>query len=89
MTAESDNQYPGIVAILNRRWRVIRCRHGIQWVLQHRHGPEMGLTAIWDSRSYCQTREALTRCSREHAGDIAGDALVILLRLPARIGGLP
>jgi hypothetical protein len=81
--AESDAAYPNIQ--LNARWRVIRCRADIQWILQHRHGPETGLRAIWDSRSYCHTKEALMRCSREHAGEIAGDALVILLRLPERV----
>jgi hypothetical protein len=85
--AESDDQYPGVVAVLNRRCRVIRCRAGIQWIIQRRHGPETGLRAIWDSRSYCRTREALIRCSHEHAvGTIDPIALVILLRLPARIG---
>jgi hypothetical protein len=84
--AESDDQYPGIVAVLNQQHRVIRCRDGLQWILQRRHGPERLAGTRWDSRSYSRTREALIRCSREHAGEIAGDALVILLRLPERIG---
>jgi hypothetical protein len=77
---EENDTYP-VVASLNDRWRVIVCKNSIQWVLQQRRGGRNH----WRGRSYCLTREALIRCSHEHAGTIAGDALVILLRLPERI----
>ena len=81
---EENDAYP-VVATLNCRWRVIVCKNSIQWILQTRRGgPDS-----WRGRSFCRTREALVRCARQHAGEIAADALVILLRLPERIGGAP
>jgi hypothetical protein len=81
---EENDTYP-VVAPLNGRWRVIVCKNSTQWILQTRRGgPDS-----WRGRSFCSTREALVRCARLHAGDIAPDALVVLLRLPARIGGAP
>jgi hypothetical protein len=38
--AESSEDYPDIVAILNARWRVIACRDNIQWILQYRNRAE-------------------------------------------------
>lgn len=73
---ESDN-YP-VIASLNDRWRVIACRQSIQWILQRRRGGVDHWRGYW----FCRTREALIRGAREHAGQIAGDALVVLLRLP-------
>jgi hypothetical protein len=83
---ESDDYLA--VAVLNSKWRVIECSGRIQWILQGRRGQRHGRPR-WEGRSYCSTREALLRCARLHAGDIAPDALVVLLRLPARIGGAP
>ena len=81
---EENDAYPVLVA-LNCRWRVIVCKNSIQWILQTRRGgPDS-----WRGRSFCRTREALVRCARQHAGEIAADAMVILLRLPGRIGGAP
>jgi hypothetical protein len=79
---EENDTYP-VVASLNSRWRVIVCKNSIQWILQRRRsGPDS-----WRGRSFCSTREALVRCAREHAVDIAAAALVTLLRLPERFGG--
>jgi|SRR5450631_1948149 hypothetical protein len=89
LPAESDSRYP-VVAQLSPRWRVIECRHQIQWVLQRRHGPggpESTLRATWDGRSYRRTKDALIRCCREHAGELDPSALLALAALPARIGG--
>jgi hypothetical protein len=82
---ESDNNYHGVIAVLNDRWRVIVCRDGIQWTLQQRKGERRG-TARFDARSYCRTREALIRLSRTHAGKICPAAMTILEALPERIG---
>ena len=78
---EESDIYPHVIATLNPRWRVIVCKGGIQWILQCRRGPR------WGGYSFCRTREALVRCARAQAGEIAADALVILLSLPERIGG--
>jgi hypothetical protein len=76
---EENDDYP-VVASLNARWRVIVCRQSIQWILQRRRGGVDHWRGYW----FCRTREALIRGARKHVGDIAGDALVRLLRLPAR-----
>jgi len=84
---ESDLHYPNIR--LNARWRVIVCRDGVQWILQHLHGPETGLKACWDGRSYCRTKEALLRCSRLHCGAIDPVAEAALAALPETIETFP
>ena len=94
--AESDDRYPA-VAVLNQRHRVIRCRAGIQWILQRRNvpagtggnRPEGHSTSDWRGRSYCRTREALIRCCHEHAGEIAPSAVAALEALPERIEVTP
>ncbi|MET4345584.1 hypothetical protein ABIC08_006893 [Bradyrhizobium sp. RT9b] len=84
--AESDDLYPGLVVVLNSGWRVIECRHGIQWVLQHRNRAKTVARHVWRGRSYCRTKEALIRCCDEHAGRIDPAAGASLAALPARIG---
>jgi hypothetical protein len=81
---EEDEAYPQIVAVLNMRWRVIVCRHGIQWILQRRAGTRHGRPR-WDGNSYCQTREALLRCISERAGPCDPSALANIASLPAHI----
>ena len=77
---ESSDDYGIVVAVLNRTWRVIRCRDGIQWILQSRDS----LTAargIWRGRSYCRTKEALLRVCAVHAGEINPTATAVLAAL--------
>jgi hypothetical protein len=83
--AESDESYPGIVAVLNSGWRVIECRHGIQWILQRRNRAETVARHVWRGQSYCRTKEALIRCCDEHAGQIDPAARMTLEALPERI----
>jgi hypothetical protein len=83
--AESDDSHPHIVAVLNRGWRVIECRDGIQWILQRRNRAETIARHAWRGRSYCRTREALIRCCDEHAGQIDRAARPRLVALPERI----
>jgi hypothetical protein len=80
--AESDESYPGIVAVLNSGWRVIICRHRIHWILQHRNRVETVARHVWRGRSYCRTREALIRCCDEHAGQVDPAARLTLVALP-------
>ena len=49
--AELDGSYPGAIPILNSGWRVITCRHGIQWILQHRNRAETVARHVWRGRS--------------------------------------
>ena len=83
-SSEEADDCPNIVAVLNDRWRVISCRAGgIQWILQRSAGERHGRTR-WEGRSFCRTREALARVSREHAGPINPAAKAILAGLPER-----
>jgi hypothetical protein len=82
--AESDDFYPGLVVVLNSGWRVIECRHGAQWILQHRNRAETVARHAWRGRSYCRTREALIRCCDEHVSQIDPTARIMLAALPER-----
>jgi hypothetical protein len=81
--AESSDDYP-VIVLLNGRWRVIACRHGIQWILQYRNRVETVARDVWRGRSYCRTREALIRVCDDHAGIIDPDARATLDGLPER-----
>jgi hypothetical protein len=87
--SESSDDYPDVVIALNDRWRVIECRHRLQWILQHRNRSETVSTGDWRGRSYCRTREALRRCCDAQAGEIGPQARNILAELPERIEGRP
>jgi hypothetical protein len=49
--AESDDSYPGAIAVLNSGWRVIECRHDIQWILQYRKRALTVARNVWRGRS--------------------------------------
>jgi hypothetical protein len=78
---ESSDKYSDVVAVLNGKWRIIRCRDGIRWILQSRDS----ITArvgIWRGRSYGRTKAALWRVCATHAGKIDPNAAAILAALP-------
>jgi hypothetical protein len=79
--AESSDAYP-VVARLNARWRVIACRHDMQWILQYRNRAETVARDIWRGRSYCRTKEALIGVCDRHAGAIDLEARATLAGLP-------
>jgi hypothetical protein len=83
--SEEVDAYPAIVARLNDGWRVIVCRAGAQWILQHRRSPKKAPADDWRGRSFCRTSEALVRCAREYAGEIEPAACAVLAALPGRI----
>ena len=78
---ESSDSYGDVVAVLNPKWRVIRCRDGIQWILQSRDSATAA-NGVWRGRSYCRTKEALLRVCAKHAGEINPTAAAILVALP-------
>lgn len=80
---ETGDAYVAVVARLNDLWRVIRCRDGIQWILQRRDGQRAGGTR-WTGSCYLTTREALIRVCRTRAGDCDPIAWWTLLALPER-----
>jgi len=72
---ETSDNYPNVVAVLDRDMRVVTCHHGIQWIMQVRVGGK------WRNRSFCQTKHALIRC--------CGGSTPALDALPGHIKGLP
>jgi hypothetical protein len=50
-TAESDDNYARLVTVLNSGWRLIECRHGIQWILRYRNRAETVARHVWRGRS--------------------------------------
>jgi hypothetical protein len=51
---EIDDDYGGVVAVLNSKLRVIRGSCGLQWIVQTR-----GTAELWRSFAYCGTKEGL------------------------------
>jgi hypothetical protein len=78
---ESSDTYSEVVAVLNRKWRVIRCRDGIQWILQSRDSATAA-KGVWRGSSYCRTKEALLRVCAAHAGELDPTAVDLLAELP-------
>ena len=71
--------------VVNDRWRVVECAHGIQWILQYRSSAETYATSRWTGRSFCRTRDALICCCKEYVGAIDPAAAAVLAALPERI----
>jgi hypothetical protein len=80
--AESSDIYGGVVAVLNTRWRVVSGRCGLQWVLQRRVTKDRPLGNNWEGMSFCRTKEAIIRRSREKADAIDPAAMAVLEQLP-------
>ncbi len=81
---ETADRYPGVVVQINRRWRVILCSAGVQWILQ-RHDGERAGGARWAGVGYCQTREALVRLCRASCGPVSPSIWAVLDSLPDHI----
>lgn len=55
---ETSDQYLHIMCHLNLRWRVIRCRHDLQWIIQRRSSADLN-KGHWIGQSYHMTLESL------------------------------
>jgi hypothetical protein len=55
---ERDDDYGDVIVHLALRWRIITCKHGIQWILQKR-SVEPPNTGTWAGKSYATTRDGL------------------------------
>lgn len=79
--AEKHDDYSKVVTKLNGNWRVIVCRHGIQWILQSRKGTYQGKPA-WRGRKFDRSKGGILRSVAEHAGPITDEARQKLDQLP-------
>ena len=57
-TKETSDNYVQVVAQLSKRWRVIRCRHDLQWIIQRRSSADLN-KGLWVGQSYHMTLESL------------------------------
>ena len=55
---ETSDQYLHIVCHLNSRWRIIRCRHDLQWIIQKQSSADLN-KGLWIGKSYHMTLESL------------------------------
>lgn len=72
--AESSDHYPAEicrVVLPGKSFRIIECRDGIQWVIQHsRSGAGKQATGRWRALAYLTTKSALMRLWYKKTGSI-------------------
>ena len=83
---EKDDNYRSVVARLSPRWRVIVCRGGAQWIVQHRTA-DPSHRGVWRARAYVTNKDSLIRASARLEPLSDPSATAILSVLPDRIGG--
>jgi hypothetical protein len=69
-----------LITQLNEKWRVVD--DPLQWILQQRKGNPRKKNSGWRDRSFCRTREGLSRCVRDYCGEIDAAAFAKLDALP-------
>ena len=57
-TKETSDNYVRVIAQLSKRWRVIRWRHDLQWIIQRRSSADLN-KGLWVGQSYHTTLENL------------------------------
>lgn len=82
---ESDNSYRRLALQINGHWRVVVCRDGIQWILQHLSRDLRPDGSGWEGCSYCTTRSALIRSIQSKCGPVDAAVLAALDDLPGQI----
>ena len=82
---ERDDYYANVVLQLSPRWRIITCKHGIQWILQKRSVAPPN-TGTWAGKSYATTRDGLIAACSGRGLLSVSSMVVILSALPDRIG---
>ena len=83
---ESADEYSSVIARLDARHRVIKCKDGVQWILQRKRGERCG-RARWTGVGYCLSREALLRLCRASGARIDPSEWAALVALPEYITG--
>lgn len=81
-TREAAENYRGEVFRLGD-WRVVVCRHGIQWIIQRRTRNDRPDAGRWEAVGFFLTRAALVRLWQAATGDSGGDLAQLL---PERCG---
>ena len=82
---ERDDHYAKVIVQLGPRWRIITCKHGIQWILQKRSVAPQN-TGTWAGKSYATTRDGLIAACSGRGLLSESSMVVILSALPDRIG---
>ena len=82
---ERDDHYEKDIVQLGPSWRIITCKHGIQWILQKRSVAPPN-TGTWAGKSYATTRDGLIAACSGRGLLSESSMVVILSALPDRIG---
>ena len=53
---ERDDVYIGTIVQFNSRWRLIRCKNQIQWIIQRKESSHLG---YWRGRKYLTTQKSV------------------------------
>lgn len=81
---ERDDAYSAVLIVLADRWRVIRCKDGLQYILQYRTSTAQ--PDRWESRSFPTSRDGLRESICSHVGPEAAErAEPVLASLPIHI----
>lgn len=83
---ERDDYYANVVLQFSPRWRIITCKHGMQWILQKLSVAPPN-TGTWAGKSYATTREGLMAACSGRGLLFEPSVMTILSVLPDRIGG--
>lgn len=83
---EKDDSYRSVVIQFAPRWRVIICKDGAQWIVQHRTA-DPSHRGVWRGRSYVTTRDSLIKACATVEPLSDPSVMAILSALPDRIGG--
>lgn len=81
---ETADNWPSVIVVLSPGWRVIVCRDGLQWIIQHRK--KGGAERPWRAVRYCRTRKALLRLCAAFCEPLDPAAQAVLGALPKTIG---
>ena len=73
---ERDEGYSGVVARVAPGWRVILCKDGLQWIVQHK-----GTGRDWRSLRFCATKAGLLDSIRL-AQNVSAEARRMIAELP-------
>ena len=71
---ERDHNYTHIVVHIGTDFRIIECRHGIQWIVQKRQIPKKSKVSretTWRDVGYCRSRHGIDVLLKRHCGELS------------------